>query len=191
MKPIAPLTIAILISVTLLPLSAISQERPNPAIEAKAVALEIANSQASIRSEAELQQNLRSKSSPLHQLSPGAKERLIDSLVFTETGLGSMRTDDISRELSEQQIYELAKLFGVQFELPKLITPSVYDKEDQALYRLIQQPTTEGELQSCGGWPPSDSGCLEDGDVCVQMGGGRTCMPLPMNVCFSNCESSG
>lgn len=51
--------------------------------------------------------------SPLDRLSSEAKQLFIDSLVFTENGLGSFRYVDLAA-LSPTEIYQILSLFGVE-----------------------------------------------------------------------------
>lgn len=77
-----------------------------PAIPAKPIA-----------SLAELDAYLRDTppaNSPLSWLTPGARRRFLDSLVYREHGLGGMSLADLRYELTREQAYTLLRLFGAQ-----------------------------------------------------------------------------
>lgn len=52
--------------------------------------------------------------SPLNWLTPGAKKRFLNGLVFHERGLGGLYFGDLSYELTREQAYTLLSLFGAQ-----------------------------------------------------------------------------
>jgi hypothetical protein len=89
-----------------------------PAIPAKPIA-----------SLAELDAYLRDTppaNSPLSWLTPGARRRFLDSLVYREHGLGGMSLADLRYELTREQAYTLLRLFGAQdyaVDLDALSTP--------------------------------------------------------------------
>lgn len=99
-----------------------------------------------------------------------------------------MRIDYLT-ELSEKDLYSIAKLFGVQLEM-SMLSPAVFDKEDQILYQLLDKPESPVPAKCYPEWPPSNSACQDDeGEVCVDFGGGeRRCQPLGWHQCFSGCE---
>lgn len=76
---------------------------------------EISGKLARIKNEGDLHAYLasaRAMQTPLDLLSPGAKRRFIDSLVFTPNGLGSFTYADIRNELTLSEAYQLLALFG-------------------------------------------------------------------------------
>lgn len=85
-------------------------------VEARALLQrEISGKLAKIKSEADLQTYLastRSMQTPFDLLSPGAKRRFLESLVFTPNGLGSFTYADIRNELTLSEAYQLLALFG-------------------------------------------------------------------------------
>ncbi|QDH69115.1 hypothetical protein [Marilutibacter alkalisoli] len=86
-------------------------------VEQEAKERELAYQLAPIKSDMDLRTYLarnRSKDSPLNLLSPGARQRFIQSLVFTNKGLASFDYRDIQIELNATQTYQLLSLFGVQ-----------------------------------------------------------------------------
>jgi hypothetical protein len=76
---------------------------------------------APIRSDAELADYLKShRASPLDAFSRAARAKFLDSLVFTDRGLGSYRTADIEAELTPRQANAILSLFGVQDSMAQL-----------------------------------------------------------------------
>lgn len=72
---------------------------------------------APIKSQSDLQAYLathRLGSSPLDDLSLGAKQRFLASLQFNENGLTTFEYIDLENELTPTQIYRILSLFGVQ-----------------------------------------------------------------------------
>lgn len=70
---------------------------------------------ATIRSAADLSAYLQSrKASPFDALGERSRKLLVESLVFTDQGLGSYRYREIETELTPRQAYELLGLFGAQ-----------------------------------------------------------------------------
>jgi hypothetical protein len=58
--------------------------------------------------------------SPLDALSPRSRQRFIESLTFSSSGLSTYRYSDIERELTPREAYALVSLFGVQESLATL-----------------------------------------------------------------------
>ncbi|MDO0844162.1 hypothetical protein EIQ06_14985 [Xanthomonas campestris pv. campestris] len=71
---------------------------------------------APIRSRAELQEYLKfmPAQSPLKYLSPSNRERFLNSLVFSESGLASYSYQDLEMELNALEAYKVLSLFGQQ-----------------------------------------------------------------------------
>lgn len=149
----------------------------------------LAYERATIKSVEEFERNLHDSSSPLHTLSREGLAEFKRGLVFVEAGLGSMNYAPLLRELNEEEMYRIAKLFGVQFEAG-LYSSDVFDAEDQLLAELMGVTHV---TWWCGGFPPSYDSCTDDdkwnnGEVCVQLENGRTeCRHLPLNSCFAGC----
>lgn len=64
--------------------------------------------------------------SPLNWLTPGARRRFLDSLVYREHGLGGLSLADLRYELTREEAYTLLRLFGAQsyaIDLDALTTP--------------------------------------------------------------------
>lgn len=143
-------------------------------VNRQALILEIVQSQAPIQTVEDLQLHLNNPKSPINKLSVTAKERFVNSIVFTENGTGGFLHGPLL-ELSQGDIYRIAKLFGVQFEL-SILQPGTFDKGDKNTLTLL----------GCDG----DQDCFSNGDdeVCVVLeAGGRECKPLPLASCFSGC----
>lgn len=116
----------------------------------------------------ELRQNPNA-TSPLHQLSPGARDRFLNSLVFTEAGLGGYYYGDLQAQLTASQIYRLLSLFGAQHTTPRIRGARIESRADQL---IMDQP--ESML------PPADYEHYE----CVSR---ATCGPRTNYICTSNC----
>jgi hypothetical protein len=52
--------------------------------------------------------------SPLDRLSPLAKQRFLDSLVFGDTGLGGFQYSDLEAELTPDEIQQILGLFAME-----------------------------------------------------------------------------
>jgi len=88
-----------------------------------------------IRSRAELNDYLRTTAqsgSPIDCLAPSARSRFINSLVFTERGLGGFSPADLQAELTASQVFAILKLFGAEEYAPG-IDARVVTAEDRAI----------------------------------------------------------
>lgn len=148
----------------------------------------LAYERATVKSEHDLERELGDEASPLHALSDRALEVFLEGLVFTGSGLGGLNYEPLIMELEEEQIYQVFKLFGVQFE-SGLYSPRIFDAEDALTYELMGCQTYGDNMSErrgneispmCGGDRPSS--------VCVQFEHGRDCAWLPYNYCFANCS---
>ena len=91
---------------------------------------------AQIHSSTDLAAHLRNtRTSPLNRLSPGAKQRFIDSLVFTENGLGSFQYSDLEAELSPTDIHAILGLFGLEDTTPMLTGARISTDADRAIMK--------------------------------------------------------
>lgn len=73
--------------------------------------------------------------SPLSWLTPGARRRFIDSLVFGQRGLGGMDLGDLRYELTREQAYALLRLFGAEnyaLDMDARTTPRPFDGDAAA-----------------------------------------------------------
>lgn len=76
---------------------------------------------ARIRSAEALDRYLRThETSPLDALSERSRKLFVESLVFTDQGLGSYRYRELEAELSPRQAFELLSLFGAQKTVAQL-----------------------------------------------------------------------
>lgn len=104
--------------------------------------------------------------SPLNALSPAARERFLDSLVFNERGLAEYRHDDLARELSVTQAFRILRLFGAAESAPFLRAMRPRDVVDAGIQSFMRVEDHEG-------------------GKCVAPG---TCeMLYPHYICTSNC----
>lgn len=76
--------------------------------------------------------------SPLDLLSPPAKERFIDSIVFRETGLGGFDFSDLEAELTPTQIHKILSMFGAQHAVHLFTKARI---ETRADVLLLSNPT--------------------------------------------------
>lgn len=123
---------------------------------------------ADVKSRQDLAEHLRlaGTASPLNALSPGARERFLDSLVFNENGLVEYRYDDLARELSVTQAYRILRLFGAAESAPFLRTMRPRDEVDAGIQSFMRIDDHEG-------------------GKCVAPG---TCEMLHLHyICTSNC----
>lgn len=96
-------------------------ETANPAAQEQREVRRNAISLARIRSAADLDSYLRThETSPLDALSEPSRKRFLESLVFTDQGLGSYRYRELEAELSPRQAFELLSLFGAQKTVAQL-----------------------------------------------------------------------
>jgi hypothetical protein len=117
----------------------------------------------------ELRQNPEARS-PLHLLSPGARDRFLNSLVFTEAGLGGYYYGDLQAQLTASQIYRLLSLFGAQHTTPLLKGARIESRADQIIMGNEIAPVNE----------PADYKDME----CVSR---ATCGPRLSYICMSSC----
>lgn len=97
---------------------------------------------APVKTEEDLYALLRTEN-PLDLLSPDAKERFIQSLVFRPTGLGSFYVTDLKAELTVTEIYEVLALFGQQEFAKKMTTARVETNLDALLISNNQSNSSE------------------------------------------------
>jgi hypothetical protein len=145
---------AILASVIL---SSCATEGQEPVDEAQPV--------SQIRSAKELDIYLQTTpDSPLDRLSILAKQRFVDSLVFSENGLGSFRYSELE-VLSATEVHQILSLFGAERTTSMIKKVKVLTDSDRAVMRLR---------------PSGD----HDGYYCS---GRATCSANSANICMSSC----
>jgi hypothetical protein len=116
----------------------------------------------------ELRQNPEARS-PLNLLSPAAHDRFLNSLVFTEQGLGGYQYDDLQAQLTASQIYRLLTLFGAQHTTPLIKGARIENRADQIIMGnefAPEQPTDYKDME------------------CVSH---ATCGPRLTYICLSTC----
>ena len=69
----------------------------------------------------------------MNKLSDAGRQRFLDSLVFTENGLGGFNYADLETELSAKEIYRILSLFGVQRTTTLIKGAKILDKTDKAI----------------------------------------------------------
>jgi hypothetical protein len=115
-----------------------------------------------IQSAKELDAYLRTTpNSPLDRLSVAAKQRFIDSLVFTENGLASYTYIDLEA-LSPTEMFQILSLFGAEH------TTSMITQDQLAV-------------------PPGGGGGGGTYSVGFRCGPNSTCIPLAFSICMSSC----
>ncbi|WP_299270146.1 hypothetical protein [uncultured Psychrosphaera sp.] len=77
---------------------------------------------------------LAQQESPLDLLSDKAKQRFVDSVVFTDEGsIGGYYYADLEAELTPTQIHSILSLIGVQHTVPKLKNSRIETQTDMLL----------------------------------------------------------
>lgn len=156
----------------------------------------IDEARAPVKSASDLRDYLATESatSPLSHLSPAAKQRFLDSLVFGEKGLGSYSYEPLQSELTASQIYDVLSLFGAQATTHLIKGAAIETNAD----RLIMQPnvviTCGPENDFCGGMGGGGSGGGSsgggdgDGDhpdyACASR---ATCIQQSQAICMHSC----
>src|ERR1700761_46347 len=70
---------------------------------------------------------------PLDKLSPGAKQRFLNSLTFNANGITGFNYSDLERELSASDVYQVLSLFGVQHLAPMVRGARVESQTDSLI----------------------------------------------------------
>lgn len=146
-------------------------------IERQALVLEIVQSYAPIQTVEDVQLHLDNPKSPINKLSLAARDRFVESIVYTENGVGGFSYLPLL-ELPKGDIYQIAKLFGLQFELP-ILDRGTFDKGDKNTFSILCDGDTD-----CLGGDLYDAVCVESSD------GSRSCRQLGGHVCSSNCPTN-
>ena len=158
-------------------------------IDRVAKGIMLAKERAEIKRQEELLTHMKSGTSPLSALSKRGLREFRNGLVFGEDGLVGMYYKPLIDELNEKQIYEVLKLFGVQFE-SHLVSPAVFDSEDSLTFDLMgcivygngeEKSSLQANL-SCG----SGRDGLRN-QICVDFSDGRRCAYAMYSHCFVNC----
>lgn len=136
-------------------------------VEQESKERELAYQLATIKSQADLQAYVaqRPNASPLNSLSPGAKQRFLQSLVFTDLGLASFDYRDLRSELTATQIYQLLGLFGVQRSTSSIPGLRIAGPSDAAIIAFSENPVI-GDYPDY--WRESRATCRPStGAVCI------------------------
>lgn len=92
---------------------------------------------ALIQSIEDLNDHLQSTAdSPLHRLSPAARQRFVDSLVFGENGLGGYQYADLEAELTASEIYDVLALFGAERTTSMITGARITNAADEAIMQM-------------------------------------------------------
>lgn len=110
------------IATVLFALPSISAASQDDAFDQAAAVYELAQLTAPVKSKAALRLHLSQDlhSSPLRYLSSAALRRFTESITFNEKGVTGFSYEDIERELTVTQAYEVLGLFGQQHFIPYL-----------------------------------------------------------------------
>ena len=117
-----------------------SAELDNRTLGKEAIERQLAHVSAPIKTETDLRDYLATStegSTRFDALSPGARQRFVQSLVFTEKGLASFDYRDIQSELTASEIYQLLSLFGAQRSTGVIPSPRVETPTDAAIMDLV------------------------------------------------------
>ena len=71
--------------------------------------------------------------SPLDRLSPAARQRFLNSVVFGDEGLGSYRYADLEAELSVSEIHDILSLFGAERTTSMITGARVTSERDREI----------------------------------------------------------
>lgn len=126
-----------------------------------------ASADISIDTKAELDTFLAAgKASPLDKLSPLARQRFVESLVFSDGGLGSYGYADLEAELTASEIHSVLAMFGVEGTTSMITGAKIKTSADE---QIMLRP------------PP---GADHDGYRCESR---ATCVTATFSICTSNC----
>jgi hypothetical protein len=96
---------------------------------------------ATIRSRAQLDQHLTTNlTSPMDRIPEAARRTFLDSLVFTDWGLGSYSYEPLAANLSPTEIYQILSLFGVQSSIGAIPELVAQNPTERAMLRPLQYP---------------------------------------------------
>jgi hypothetical protein len=114
--------------------------------------------------------------SPVDRLSPAARQRFLDSLVFGDDGLGSYSYADLEAELSVSEIHDILSLFGVERTTSMITGARVVSDRDR---ELRSRMAPGGDLYSIT--PEDHTNCKCTGT------GGYVCASEPSHICLGGC----
>lgn len=120
-----------------------------------------------IQSAADLETYLRTtSSSPLDRLSAAARQRFLDSLVFSKNGLGSYQYTELEA-LTATEAHDILSLFGAERTTSLITGARITTESDKAVMQAAPGVRADHE----GYWCSSPS----------------TCTKLSNNICMSSC----
>jgi hypothetical protein len=176
MKLVKSTLLALAVMIAVLPVGAADVSRNDR--EALVPAQELAYLLAPIKTKedldrylADLRQNPEAQS-PLYALTPAARDRFLNSLVFTQGGIGGYYYADMQAQLSASQAYRLLSLFGAQ-HTTYLVNARVETRADQLIMENTVAPAED-----------VDSAVDYYNMECVSR---ATCGPKDGYICKSNC----
>ena len=125
---------------------------------------------APIKSEADLGTYLKTagEGSPLMALSPGARRRFMQGLMFNENGLVGYGYEPLARELSASQAYRILALFGAQ-----RTTPLVHARVESDADRVVATSSLLARMRD----DHAEFRCL----------GKHNCFDTPLFICMTGC----
>ncbi|WP_052234898.1 hypothetical protein [Alteromonas macleodii] len=131
---------------------------------------------------------IASQGSPLDALSPDAKQRFIDSVVFTSKGVGSYHYQDLEAELTPTQIYKILSMIGSQHNI-SLFSNARIESDADILLLLSPKPSKDDhsndDFTTQGG---SAIGIGDDGGHKGYWCSSRaTCSERQGSICTLNC----
>jgi len=138
-------------------------------------------------------ERISDKNSPLDLLSPAAKERFIESVVFRKGGLGGFYYGDLEAELTPTQIHKILSMFGAQHAVGQFNNARI---ETQADVLLLSNPVSllKNQINSINGHqklgtstiPPSAMAFFAEdqkGKACSS----AKCITQDEYICMSSC----
>jgi len=126
--------------------------------------------------------------SPLDLLSPAAKERFIESVVFRNGGLGGFYYGDLEAELTPTQIHKILSMFGAQQSVRQFSNARIETQADILLLssplQINNSPDTQGGTSMLAA--PSIMAAFAEHKN-YECSSRATCGPAPSYICMSSC----
>lgn len=120
--------------------------------------------------------------SPLRYLSNSSLKRFVASISFNEKGITGYRYDDLEKELTLSQAYEVLSLFGQQYNLGHLTNAKVSTELDSDIRKFIAK---KREQENSAAAKCSGSGSKDrSGYWCSSR---ATCSNRVGSICLSAC----
>lgn len=119
--------------------------------------------------------------SVLDELSPAAKERFVDSIIFRKNGLGGFNYSDLEAELTPTQIYKILSLFGAQHTVSNFIHARIVSVNDTLIMATprsaLAEKTNDGDIKQKFRVDHKHYRCESR----------ATCGASDMHICMSGC----